>query len=113
MITPVEAQQRSAELAHRFTSWTIWMTAQGSPVATRSGGQHPPDPYDGIWAQTLIADDWDTLETDLTAQATYDAERLSSRATYGLPYQANDISRVSSSIVAGAILRLPPKCQCV
>jgi hypothetical protein len=32
-----------------------------------------------------IADDWDELETELAAQAKYDAERLSNPATYGLP----------------------------
>jgi hypothetical protein len=70
-------QRKSADLARRFTGWSIWTTAQGSPVATRSGRQQPPEPYDGNWAQTLIADDWDELETELAAQAQYDAERLS------------------------------------
>jgi hypothetical protein len=57
MIAAEEARQKAAEVAQRFTGWTVWVTAQGSPVATRSGGQRPPEPDDGNWAQTLMADD--------------------------------------------------------
>jgi hypothetical protein len=71
---------------HALSRWTVWVTAQGSPVATRSGRQRPPEPYDGNWAQTVMADGWDGLETELAAQAKFDAERLSKQATYGLPY---------------------------
>jgi hypothetical protein len=85
-----EARRKSAELAQRFTGWTVWVTAQGSPVATRSGGQRPPSPWDGNWAQTIIADDWDELETELVAQAKYDTERLSNQTTYRLPYWVDD-----------------------
>jgi hypothetical protein len=74
------ARRRAAEVARRFTGWTVWMTAQGSPVATRSGGQLPPEPYDGNWAQTVMADDWGELESELAAQAKFDAERLSNWA---------------------------------
>ena len=84
MIPTAAVQGKAAELAKRFTGWTVWVTTQGSPVATRSGGQHPPEPYDGNWAQTVMADDWDELETELAAQAKFDAERLSNQATYGL-----------------------------
>ena len=79
-----EARQRAAEVARRFAGWTVWVTAQGSPVATRSGGQLPPEPYDGNWAQTVMADDWDELESELAAQAKHDAERLTYQAAYGL-----------------------------
>ncbi|MGH3244807.1 MAG: hypothetical protein ACRDOI_01125 [Trebonia sp.] len=77
MTATTEARRRAAEVARRFTGWTVWITAQGKPVATRSGRQRPPDPYDGDWAQTVMADDWDELETGLAAQAEYDAERPS------------------------------------
>lgn len=83
MIATPEARRKSAELAQRFTGWTVWVTAQGSPVATRSGRQRPPDPYDGTWAQTLIADDWAGLEAELAAQARHDAERRSNQAPSG------------------------------
>lgn len=88
-----EARQRAAEVARRFAGWTVWMTAQGSPVATRSGGQLPPEPYDGNWAQTVMADDWDELESELAAQAKFDTERPSNRASCGLQYQSHETSR--------------------
>ena len=87
MIAMAAARRKAAELAQRFTGWTVWVTAQGSPVATRSGRLRPPEPYDGIWAQTVMADDWDELETELAAQAKYDAERLTIQAAHGLSYQ--------------------------
>ena len=96
MIATAEARRKSAELAQRFTGWTVWVTAQGSPVATRSGRQRPPEPYDGNWAQTVMADDWDELETELAAQAKYDAERPTNQATHGLQYQTNDTCRLYS-----------------
>jgi hypothetical protein len=91
-----EARQKAAEVAQRFTGWTVWVTAQGNPVATRSGRQRPPEPYNGNWAQTVMADDWDELETELTAQAKYDEDRLTDTAMHGLPYQADDTSRLCS-----------------
>lgn len=84
MIAAAEARRKAAEVTRRFTGWTVWMTAQGSPMATRSGRQCPPEPYDGNWAQTVMADDWDELETELAAQAKYDEERLTYQAAYGL-----------------------------
>jgi hypothetical protein len=98
VIATAEAQRKIAEVAQRFTGWTVWVTDQGSPVATRSRGQRPPEPYDGKWAQTLIADDWNELETELAAQAKHDAERLNNQATYRLPYQTHDTCRPYSSI---------------
>jgi hypothetical protein len=98
VIATAEAQRKAAEVAQRFAGWTVWVTDQGSPVATRSRGQRPPEPYDGNWAQTLIADDWNELETELAAQAKHDAERLSNQATYGLPYQTDDTCRPYSPI---------------
>ena len=93
MTAAAEARRKSAEVAQRFTGWTVWVTAQGSPVATRSGRQRPPEPYDGNWAQTVMADDWDELETELAAQEKYDEERLTNQATHGLPYQTRDACR--------------------
>jgi hypothetical protein len=93
----VEARQKAAEVARRFTGWTVWVTDQGNPVATRSGRQRrPPEPHNGNWAQTVMADDWDELETELTAQAKYDEDRLTDAATHGLPYQTDDTSRLYS-----------------
>jgi hypothetical protein len=93
VIAAAEARGKSAEVSRRFAGWTVWVTAQGSPVATRSGRQRPPEPYDGNWAQTLIADDWDELETELAVQAKYDEERLTNQAAHGLQYQTDDTCR--------------------
>jgi hypothetical protein len=101
MIAKEEARRKAAEVAQRFTGWTVWATAQGSPVATRSGGQRPPEPDDGNWAQTLIADDWRELETELAAQAKYDVERLTCQATHGLQYQTGDTCRPYSCLCTG------------
>jgi hypothetical protein len=86
-------ERRAAEVAERFTGWSVWVTAQGSPVATRSGGQRPPEPYDGDWAQTVIADGWDELETELAAQARYDRERVTNQTAHGLQYASRDTCR--------------------
>ncbi|HEX7160020.1 MAG TPA: hypothetical protein VF223_02160 [Trebonia sp.] len=96
MTATAEARREAAEKARRFAGWTVWVTAQGHPVATRSGRQRPPEPYDGNWAQTVIADDWDELATELAAQARHDAERQSNQAAYELPYQAHDTCRLYS-----------------
>src|ERR1700684_4321755 len=98
MIAPEEARQKAAEVARRFSGWTVWVTAQGRPVATRSGGQRPPEPDDGNWAQTLMTDDWPELETELAAQAKYDAERLTCQVTHGVLYQTDDASRSYSRV---------------
>jgi hypothetical protein len=87
MTAMAETRRKAAELAQRFIGWTVWVTAQGSPVATRSGRPRPPEPYDGAWAQTVMADDWDELESELATQAKYDAERLTNQAAHGLSYQ--------------------------
>ena len=98
MTATAEAQRKAAELAQRFTGWTVWVTAQGSPVATRSGRQRAPEPYDGNWAQTVMADDWGELEIELAAQAKHDEERLTIQATHGLQYQTLDTSRPYSCL---------------
>ena len=41
MIAMAQARRKAAELAQRFTGWTVWVTAQGSPAATRSGRLRP------------------------------------------------------------------------
>jgi hypothetical protein len=83
VIATAETRLKAAEAAQRFTGWTVWVTAKSSPVATRSGRQRPPEPYDGNWVQTVMADDWDELETQLAAQAKYDAERPPGEAQHG------------------------------
>jgi hypothetical protein len=74
MTASVAGRQKAAEAAERFPGWIVWTTAQGSPVATRAG-QRPPEPYDGRWCQTIIADDWTQLETGLAEQQAYDEAR--------------------------------------
>jgi hypothetical protein len=96
VIATAEAWQQAAGVAQRFPLWIVWLTAQGSPVATRSGRQRPPEPYDGNWAQTVMADDWDELEAELAAQARYDEERLINQATHALQYQTHDTCRPCS-----------------
>jgi hypothetical protein len=61
---------KAAEVARQWPGWRVWTTAQGSPVATRKGGQQPID--DGVWARTLICDDWTELERQLAEQAAND-----------------------------------------
>jgi hypothetical protein len=98
VIATAEAWQQAAGVARRFPGWIVWLTAQGSPVATRSGRQRPPEPYDGNWAQTVMADDWDELEAELAAQAKYDEERLTNQATHALQYQTHDTCRPYSCL---------------
>jgi hypothetical protein len=74
MTVAVANQQRIAEVAERFPGWVVWTTAQGSPVATRTGKQQPPEPYDELWCQTIIADDWVQLESALAEQEKFDKE---------------------------------------
>ena len=71
-------RQKAAEVAERYPGWHVWCARNGQArVATRTGGPQPPEDDDGTWCQTVIADDWIQLETALTAQAQYDAERTS------------------------------------
>jgi hypothetical protein len=68
--------QKAAEVAERFTGWQVFSSRDGSTrVATRTGGQQPPDGDDDVWAATLLADSWTDLELQLKVQAQYDAER--------------------------------------
>jgi hypothetical protein len=69
------AERQKAEIARQYPGWTIWTARGGSPAATRTGGQRPPQPDDGTWAATLLADDWADLTAQLATQAQYDAER--------------------------------------
>jgi hypothetical protein len=65
---------KAAEVAGRYPGWTVWTARDGrSRLATRTGNQK--DPNDGLWAATLICDDWTQLEHELAEQAQYDAER--------------------------------------
>ncbi|HEX3517121.1 MAG TPA: hypothetical protein VHT26_24280 [Trebonia sp.] len=74
--TTTTERQKAAEVAQSYPGWTIWTTRNGSPVATRTGGQRAPAADDsGTWAATLIADDWTDLTTQLAVQAQFDAER--------------------------------------
>jgi hypothetical protein len=66
--------QRSAEIAQRYPGWTVWAAREGNArVATRSGNPRFID--DGLFAATLICDDWTELEHELAEQAQADAER--------------------------------------
>ena len=58
----------------------------GPPGDHAHGQATPPGPYDGNWSQTLVADDWYELVTEVAAQAKHEAERQSNQPTYGLPY---------------------------
>jgi hypothetical protein len=69
-----QERHRAAEIAERYPGWTVWASRDSKTcVATRTGGAK--DPGDGVWAATLICDDWTKLEADLAAQARADAER--------------------------------------
>jgi hypothetical protein len=77
MAATVAAEQKAAEVAQRYPGWHVWSARKGNArVATRMGNQRPPA-KDGVWAQTLIADDWTQLEAQLAEQARHDAERTS------------------------------------
>jgi hypothetical protein len=66
--------QKAAEVAERYPGWTVWTARNGNArVATR--GSHVNDPDDGVWAATLICDDWAQLEAELAVQAQADAAR--------------------------------------
>jgi hypothetical protein len=65
---------KAAEIAERFPGWKVFSSRDGKTrVATRTGDQRAVD--DGVWAATLIADDWDDLEKQLAVQAQHDAMR--------------------------------------
>jgi hypothetical protein len=57
-----------------YPGWHLWTAGNGSPVATRTGNQRPPEDDDGTWARTLIADSPDDLDRQLAEQAAHDAE---------------------------------------
>ena len=62
-----------------YPGWHLWTASDGSPVATRTGSQRPPEGDDGTWARTLIADSPDDLQQQLAEQAAHDAARSVSR----------------------------------
>jgi hypothetical protein len=71
----MSSSEVAAEVAAAFPGWHVWVTREGkSVVATRTGRDQPAD--DGVWARTLIADDWDQLERELAEQAENDAARV-------------------------------------
>jgi hypothetical protein len=57
-------------MARQWPGWRIWTSAQGGPVATRRGTRQPID--DGVWARTLICDDWIERGRQLAEQAAND-----------------------------------------
>jgi hypothetical protein len=66
--------RKAAEVAGRYPGWTVWTARNGKTrVATRA--IHAKDPDDGVWAATLICDDWAQLEAELAEQAQADAAR--------------------------------------
>jgi hypothetical protein len=63
------------QITQAWPGWHVWITRERkSIVATRTGPQQPVD--DGMWARTLIADDWTELEAQLAEQAANDAARV-------------------------------------
>jgi hypothetical protein len=65
----------AAEMMTEHPGWRIWLTRERkSIVATRTGHPQPVD--DGVWARTVIADDWTELEQELAQQAECDAARM-------------------------------------
>lgn len=68
-----EQAAQCEETAGRYPGWRVWTTREGSPVATRTG--NPAFVDDGVWAQTIIADNWDELRRQLAEQAGSDAAR--------------------------------------
>jgi hypothetical protein len=70
----MSSSEVAAEVAAAWPGWHVWVTRERkSIVATRTGPQQPVD--DGVWARTVIADDWDQLELELAQQAACDATR--------------------------------------
>jgi hypothetical protein len=69
--TVISSPERAAEVARQWPGWSVWTTREGRPVATRTGRQAFID--DGVWALTLICDDWTELERELAGQAANDA----------------------------------------
>jgi hypothetical protein len=68
--------QRATEVAERFHGWHVFSSRDGKArLATRTGNQQPPTGGDDGWAATVIADDWEDLERQLTEQSRLDAER--------------------------------------
>jgi hypothetical protein len=66
--------RKAAEVAQRFCGWHVFSSRDARMrLATRMG--HPPDPGDGVWAASLIADDWTGLEEQLAEQVRHDAAR--------------------------------------
>jgi hypothetical protein len=66
--------QQVTEVDQQWPGWHVWLTRERrSIVATRTNRQQPVD--DGVWARTLIVDDWDQLERELAVQAECDAAR--------------------------------------
>lgn len=70
--TATANSDRAAEVTRQWPGWRVWTTDQGSPVATRTGRQKEPA-NNGVWARTLICDDWSQLEVKLAEQTANDA----------------------------------------
>jgi hypothetical protein len=65
---------KAAEVAQRFRGWHVVSSRDGSTrIATRTGDHE--NPLDGVWAATLMGDDWADLELQLAEQAQHDAEQ--------------------------------------
>ena len=60
------------QISQRHYGWLIW---KQKPIAVRSNPlRRRPDPADGVYSVTVIADDWEQLEAALTAQDANDAQ---------------------------------------
>jgi hypothetical protein len=66
---------KAAELAEKYPGWRVFSSRDSRVrMATRcAGSQAFID--DGVFSQTLLADDWDDLEAQLRQQAQADAMR--------------------------------------
>jgi hypothetical protein len=59
-----------AELESRFPGWRVWVTPNGSPVATRRGKISPVNR--ARWQYTLFCDSWPQLQAQLAEQQDID-----------------------------------------
>ena len=63
-MTEVEADR--ASVAEKHPHWHLW---ESRPYATRSAAIHRrPDLQDAVYAESVLADDYDELDERLTAQ---------------------------------------------
>lgn len=69
MSLPTTEAWCASDIAQRHPGWLVWTSR---PIATRAATGRPPLD-DGVWAATVIADDWAELEAKLAEQDANDA----------------------------------------